>query len=443
MFENIANEFAVISAIFSNTWWLWLPFLLFFGGKWLWKEYLKTRYFGSLEWDLLEVKIPRDIPKSPQAMEQIFAGLQTMFWEFDPLEKWWQGLQHDYIVFEMASIGGDTRFYIKTPVFFRKVVEAQVYAQYPECEIAEAEDYTQRLPGVIPSKDWDMFGIEFTLLKPDPYPIRTYLEFPTIESMKEEERKVDPFSSMAELFGKIKPGEHLGYHLLMRPCQSDKWRKEGEEVVNKLIGKKVSSPKHPIVKALEPLEPLAGGWGEALRPLFGMGEAETKPVQKREQQDETSLMQHISPGTKDVAAAIERNILKNGFETIVRFCYVARRDMYTLSHLSSFIGALKQYNTQTMNGFKLSTKAFATRTYWWWPAFMKNWRKAYKQWLFYKYYRARKPFTDSQYLRSKWIVLNTEELATIYHYPGSTAKAPSMPRIEARRSEPPSTLPVE
>lgn len=443
-FAEFFAQAEVMGAFVANTWWFWLPVVLFFVGREVWRAYLKVRYFTFLEWVVLEVRIPRDISKSPQAMEQIFAGLQTMYWEFDPLEKWWQGLQHDYIIFEMVSHGGDTRFYIRTPIFFRNVVEAHVYAQYPESEIVEVSDYMASLPEVVPNEEWDIFGLEFSLDKPDAYPIRTYVEFSTTESMKEEERKVDPFSSMAELFGKLRPGEHMGYHLLIRPAQTggaDKWRKEGEALVNKLIGKKVKPPKGKIGRALEPLEPISKGWGEPLKPLFGLSPADALPP-KKEESGESTLMQHLSPGTKDIVAAIERNILKPGFETIVRFSYVARRDMFTTAHLSSFIGALKTYNTQTMNAFKINGESMSGSVTWWWPKYFKKRRQADKKRTFYNYYRARKPFTDTLYLKSKMIVLNTEELATIYHFPGTTAKAPMMPRIEARRSEPPAMLPV-
>lgn len=256
--------------------------------------------------------------------------------------------------------------------------------------------------------------------------------------MKEEARKIDPFSATAECFGKIGPREHMGYHLLIRPTQDEKWKKDGEALVGKLIGKKAAPKKGKLAEALGPL---AEGWGEPLQGLLGAGGAET-PVRKKEETREGSLMQHISPGTKDIVAAIERNILKPGFETIIRFCYVAPRDVFSMSHVSSFIGSTKQYNTQTLNALKMNTKAMATKVGWWLPSYWKKKKKAYKKTLFYRYYRARKPFTDTWSLVSRRIVLNTEELATIYHYPGTTAKAPMMPRIEARRSEPPATLPV-
>lgn len=433
---------STVWALVANTWWLWLPILLFLFAKNFWALYLKIRYFKLLKWVLLEVKIPRNIAKSPQAMEQVFAGLQTMYFAFDPMETWWEGLQHDYIVFEMASMGGDTRFYIRVPEFFRNVVEAQVYAQYPECEIVEADDYMRELPAVVPNEGWDMIGVEFKFTKPNAYPIRTYVEFPTIESMKEEERKVDPFASFVELFGKIRPGEHLGYQIMFWPAQRptpDAWIKEGEKLVDKLIGRKPSDEKKIGVMSI--LETLGGFIGEVAATLFSPPTAEpVKP--KREEKDGATLMQHLSPGVKDIVAAIERKMVKPGFEAFVRLCYIGRRDLFHLSHFSSSIGALKTYNTSTLNAFALNPGTLATHVFWGWPKFYKRKRKLYKGRLFYYYYKTRKPFTSTFALKSQSVILNTEELATIYHYPGATAKAPMMPRIEAKRSEPPATLPI-
>jgi hypothetical protein len=39
-------------------------------------------------------------------------------------------------------------------------------------------------------------------------------------------------------------------------------------------------------------------------------------------------------------------------------------------------------------------------------------------------------------------VMTTEELATIFHFPGKVAATPSLARIPSKRSEPPSNLPT-
>jgi len=434
------NQIAVVWALAANTWWLFAPPALWYAAKNSWRYYLKVRYFSSLEWVLLEVKIPRDVSKTPEAMEQVFAGLQGMYWGFDPWEIWWQGLQHDYAVFELVSIGGQTRFFVRIPAFYRNAVESQVYAQYPEAEVAEAEDYMAGLPKVIPNEEWDIFGVEFKLEKPDAYPIRTYREFLSLAAGKEEFEKVDPFASMVELMGRLRPGEHIGYHLLIRPAQEpspEYWKVEGEKLVAKLLNRKIQPKKGRIAKTLEPLAPLASGWGEPLRNIAGM-----EPEEPAEAKREERPMAFVPPDIEEQVKAIVRNISKPGFETVVRFTYAARRDAFSLSHVSSFVGALKTYNTMTLNGFKFNAAAMATKIAWWLPSFMTRGKKLYKKRLYYDYYRRRKPFVDTWTMKSARIVLNTEELATIYHYPGQTAKAPLMPRIEARRSMPPATLPV-
>lgn len=441
-FDSLSNQLAILWAFVAHTWWLWLPIVLAKYGWDLWKIYLKSRYSKNLTWMTLEVRVPRDISKTPEAIEQVFAGLQTMFWKFDPWEKYWLGLQHDYLSFEMASLAGETRFYIRLPSFYKNLVESQIYAQYPEAEIAEVEDYMARLPPVASNEEWNSFGLEFNFEKPDAYPLRTYRDILSLTAGAEEFEKVDPFSSMLEVFGRIGPGEHMGYHLLLRPVQTDKWVKDGVALVDKLIGKKTAPPKSRMVKALEPIEPLTTGWGEPIGSVFGLEPSEAPKKEKKEGETGTSLMQHLSPGTRDIVAAVERNILKPGFEVVVRFFYIARRDVYSLSHLNSFIGALKTYNTHTLNGLKINGSSMSTKTSWYLPSFMTRGLKQHKMSLFYHYYRIRKPFVDTWSLASKWVVLNTEELATIYHYPGRTAKAPLLPRIEVKRAEPPAALPV-
>lgn len=425
LFAEFLAKLALAWAFIANTWWIWLPPGLFLGGKAVYKYFLKVRYFANLEWVLLEVRIPRDIPKTPEAMEQLYGGLQTMFWDFDPLEIWWEGLHHDYIVFEMVSLGGEIHFYIRVPVHFRNVVESHLYAQYPEAEISTAEDYTKMMPPRVPDAEWDIFGIEFRLGKEDAYPVRTYRDFVSMAPAQEEYQKVDPFSSMAELFAKIRPGEFMAYHLLFQPAQTDKWKKEGEELIEKLLGRKPAAAKGP----------LSGLGKEMVEAIMG-----TAPT--AEQKKEESRFIIPPENVNEQIKAITRNIMKPGFETVIRFCYVARRDMFHLSHLSAFIGALKQYNTLTLNRFVLSTTAMATNVGWWLPGPLKRWRKRLKKELFYRFFKARKRFTDTVILKSKIIILNSEELATIFHFPGLSTKAPLMPRLPGRTSEPPSSLPV-
>jgi hypothetical protein len=67
-------------------------------------------------------------------------------------------------------------------------------------------------------------------------------------------------------------------------------------------------------------------------------------------------------------------------------------------------------------------------------------RKAAKQRRIVKAYKER--IADKSFGSTPFI-LNIEELATVYHFPGMTVKAPLMKLTESKRSEPPVTLPID
>jgi hypothetical protein len=51
------------------------------------------------------------------------------------------------------------------------------------------------------------------------------------------------------------------------------------------------------------------------------------------------------------------------------------------------------------------------------------------------------PYTTQDFSQ-KHMVLNTEELATIYHFPGSAVRTPNLKRIPSKRADAPSNLPL-
>ena len=46
------------------------------------------------------------------------------------------------------------------------------------------------------------------------------------------------------------------------------------------------------------------------------------------------------------------------------------------------------------------------------------------------------------YFHPETFVLNTEELATIWHFPGQILKVPTLERIESKEASPPTNLPI-
>jgi len=368
----------------KTLWFLWAPLVLWaiFWSRWL--SYVRDLFLRNISWTLLEIKLPREIYKSPKAMEVVLTSLYSAS-EGGWWDRVWKGFLAHWYSLEVASINGDIRFFIYTQKSLRNLVESQVYAQYPGVEIVEVSDYTLG-SDFEDLKEWNLWGAEFGLSEPDAYPIKTYVDFGLHETSTEEEQKVNPQVSFLEFLGSLKEGEQVWFQLMIKGA-GDGWIKEGRELVDKLLGQKKE-------------------------------DSEEKKVSKREQ---------------EVASAIERNISKQGFKSGLRVIYLARRDVFNSVNIASVFGSLNQYKSVNLNGFR-PIKTVSGGFFFKARRELKN-KKAMldafrKRGYFYQPYSG-KPF-----------VLNTEELATIFHFPGKVAETPSFARIESKKGKPPTTLPI-
>ncbi|MEK7069490.1 MAG: hypothetical protein AAB962_00315 [Patescibacteria group bacterium] len=392
------GAFSVQSFLFDflgvvmNAIYLWLPAITIFSAWKFWLYYIRLRNIENINWVLLEIKLPREITKSPGAMEMILNTIhQTR--DGSAVLKLWEGFQRVWFSLEIASFGGMIHFYIYTQKGFKSLVEHQIYAQYPGIEIEEVEDYTKN---IFTHNDVDKFySAEFALEKEDAYPIKTYIDYGLDKLQNEEEQKNDPMTSLLEFMGSLKKSEQVWFQIMIRATKSKKWKESGKALVDKIM--------------------------------------------KRDKEKDSAEMVNfaslaISPGERLQVEAIERNISKIGFDVCIRTAYFAGKDDYRGAARGILTGLMKQYNSTNLNGFKLINATSYVDYFF--PETRHNWRKkrmfdAYvKRGAFYA------PFTR------KLFVLNTEELATIYHFPGSVAKTPTISRIESKKGEPPTALPI-
>ena len=102
---------------------------------------------------------------------------------------------------EIASLEGSVKFFIYTPQKFKADIEANLFGQYPDVEIHEVQDYVALAPYLHERKDWEMAGCTYSLTKPDPYPIKTYVDYGLDSTQTKEEMKSDPISSVIEYMG--------------------------------------------------------------------------------------------------------------------------------------------------------------------------------------------------------------------------------------------------
>lgn len=440
MFSEALQVIQSVFVFLKNIWWIWTPYILFLVFWQTWLVYIRGHFLARISWLLLEIKIPKEIGKPPQAMEQIFAGFHGIKGGQNLVEKYWLGKVQLWLSCEIVGKNGAISFFIWTPSQFKNLIEAQVYAQYPESEIREVPDYTNDIPLTIPDSDWELFGTELALTKEDAYPIRTYKEF-AIEDVPYESQKVDPLASLAELLASLKDDEEIWIQMLLSPA-GDEWKEEGEALVDKLIGRKKAEKKTLFEEILDDLKLYLG----YMQIIIWGGEPPEAGGEKNDAKE--TMIQYLSPGQKDVVAAVERNISKIAFNTAVRMIYLAKREVFNPSRIASLSGIYKQFNTLNLNGFK---RANATGVDYF---FVKEREIQLKRTMQLKYRLREKPgpalykFTNADYFfefisshTKSAFTFNLEELATIFHFPGGVVSSLSMPRIEAKKGGPPINLP--
>lgn len=490
-------------------------FLLFWAWAWnFWILYIRQKYVNKIDWVLLEIKLPREIMKSPLAMEIALASL-LQGGGIGP--RWYKqlvlGNLPAWASLEIASLEGIIHFYVRVQKKFRPVTESNLYAQYPGIEIVEADDYTKLIRYHHLSKDVRIWGINFFTSKKwkptnpetgEPYmkdgkayemkadflPIKTYVDY-ALEKDPKEEFKVDPITSMLEFMGSIRKGEYVWYQILVQ----DEKVYNGSDKIHKFYLNEVTGKRYSLSDLADERKQQirTAGYnvkGETSKNEFGEVKmvdgkpgadgkptkvearfTKTKPVMKEEIK--------LTSEEKDEIEAINKKIAKPLAVVLVRLIYVAKSENFNQANIQDTLSFMKpvtgrwnlfapsptdpydypwqdigkkrvpwrgeeefsEYvkreglypfiDDENSNDFS-SLQAFEDRTFY--TSSMRT-RKLFH----YIFKSIFKPFRTVN--PTGVSILNMEELATIWHFPGSTASIPTLPRIDSTKGVAPVNLP--
>ena len=410
----------LVRVIFAIVGWTALVLIFFYMGAELWVKLRQNKYMSTWEWILLAIDVPPDTIQSPKAVEQIFAHLSGALFEPNIGQKYWQGVRQRWFSLEIISLEGYIQFLVFTEANYRDLVEAAIYAQYPMAEITEVEDYVGAIPSKYPNETHEVFGLEFGLAAPDPYPIRTYSEFE--HSITPDYTFNDPMASILENFTRIGTGENLWFQIIIEPI-SGAWKAKGIELIKTIIAnKKHVSEQFFLFKLINVLfEELV----KAVRPP-----SEEGYVKKKEEMP--GKLSDLTPGVRDTVAAIEEKISKIGFKTKCRILYAAPGEIFNPSRcLDGFVGSLNQFDYSGRNAI---VPVLATNAHY---AF-KNYRTLEIKKRFVGAYKKRKIKAGKNSY-----ILNIQELATLWHFPLPLVKTPLLQKTASKRAEPPINLPIE
>ncbi len=411
MFERFFSLFQ--SEVFIRAWgifWdftpVWLPLILLsiFLSNWL--RYVRTKHITEQGSVLLELKLPKEVNKSPAAMEIILQALsQPSVGTF--IDVFIKGRVRPWFSLELVSINGEVRFFIWSQKKFKNVIESQIYSQFPLVEIFEVEDYALKVP--FDPEVFGYWGMQLKLNKADVYPIKTYVDYGLNENPKEE-FKIDPITPVLEFLGSLRNGEQAWIQILIQAHR--------EETIKDGRLQKKPDWKGQAKKEIEKV----------------LSESPVKP-----EEGKSPNLTGATEIQKETINAIQRNLSKIAFDTMIRGIYLARKDAFNPVSITGLTGSWKQYSSGNLNGFRPD---FTTGYDYPWQDFKGRRANEGKKKLLDAYKRRSFFQAPYKFFHGKPFVLTTEELATIFHFPGEVASTPTFTRIVSKKAEPPANLPI-
>lgn len=416
------------------------------------RKHRKSR--SKEEFSLLSIRVSKENETGPIVAEQIFStihGIHSKLSLWDRIK----GLKPDCVSFEIANISQSIKFYVWTPRKLKNMVEGQIYAQYPDVEIFEVEDYSYPEKIEITKQEADItkkaetkeiltkeeadkrrefeeinefkngIGAELTFTDPDIFPIKRYPQFED----KLTRIAVDPVAGLTAPLAKLNfPQEQAWIQIIVRPL-SDKWRIIFTKCI-RILGKKVFANIETLQKIYAKifctrkkmyrmiffpfyfllwLQGLQAGVSKRKTMRLDGSFSQTEDDELREE------MSRSHERETGLGAALDK-ASKLLYEVNIRVFYSPKEKDKVASEVKirEIASAFKQFHIPQLNGFKIKEISQGDK--------------------FIKRYQSRsliEPF-----------VMNNEELATIFHLPNKTVSTPNIYWVKSRKLEPPSDLPT-
>lgn len=296
----------------------------------------------------------------------------------------------DHLSLEIVSLKGIIYFFVAAPRYLERFVEQEIHAQYQEALIEKVTDYNIFSPrGVIKTA-------VVTLARPYIFPIKTYKKLNS-----------DPLNSLTNSLSKLQKNEGAAIQITVRSAKG-RWHAWGAKVASQM---KQGKPLKEAMKSIG----AAGSrslWQEVGRMIVGSG---AHQQQTKKQTFQQQPYYHLSPMEEELIKGLEEKTSKAGLDVNLRVVVSSEDSQRAEMYLRSILDAFAQYNVyQYGNSFHA------------------------------KKLRGKKIIRDFIYRNfdeRKKIVLNCEELASIFHFPLLTTETPNILWLAAKRAPAPLNIP--
>lgn len=272
-----------------------------------------------------------------------------------------------HVSFEIVAHEGLVHYYAVVPVSLIDVIQQAVSAAYPAARLEEVSERNIFNPA---GKMSGTIGGEFTLKKDFAFPIATY-----------QESKRDASRSLLDALSKATKEDGVGVQILIRPA-NDSWAKAARDVAEKIRKDKGKS-------------------SGANFKVGGLFEALWKPPESGDAKPEDRQLSSVEQGTVDM---IEDKTRYPGYETLIRVVASSNVAGRSQALMSAVVSAFSLFDSPSNNGFKFTVS--------------KDINEFVTAYIF--------RFFPQEVTHN---VLNTIELATIFHLPDQA----SIPNSQVQR----------
>lgn len=270
-----------------------------------------------------------------------------------------------HMSFEMVATDGLVKYYAVVPAVLTETVKQAVVSAYPAARLEEVEDENIFAPGTSAAQ---VAGGELSLKKDYVYPIATY-----------EETKWDGQGALLNAFSQVKDGEGMCLQILFRPAREDWIKKATSRVQNIRDGKKSNNSGNVVLMFANLVK-------DVIKAPFAVPEAHEYD------KNEANLTQL----DQEEIAAIEDKIKSPGFECQIRVIASSGTRARSEALVGGVVAACSQFDSQRNNGFHYDM--------------LKNVEQLAIDYIF-RFFP----------VKNKNIVLNSVELASLFHLPSQNA----------------------
>ncbi|HBI34418.1 MAG TPA: hypothetical protein DEA43_01290 [Candidatus Moranbacteria bacterium] len=317
------------------------------------------------------------------AMEQLLTTLSNIK---EKKSLWAHFLYSEpYMALEIANPCGNEEisFYLAVPKKFRDSIEKQVHSYFPHASIEKIPDYTIFSPGSFTA------AATLGLKRSYALPVLTY-----------ENIDVDPLNEISNALSKLQTeGEGAAIQIVLRPAGKN-WRKLGRGIAHKMQQGKQLKDAHSNSIAME----LGKGMVQVIQ---------NKPKEEILHKDSVQL----TPEEQELVKKIEAKSGKAGFKANIRLLASAMTQQKADEILAHMENAFAQFENHDVNHFVVQKR-------------IKS-KKISFDYIFRNF--------DEDHS----IILSTEEIASIFHFPISTTETPKIKWLKAGAAPPPLNIPKE